>query len=110
MKPKKCPGCRGVFDEEFLVCLNCALCFRCAHADVDRPREPPHRPASCSCGHQVVPYGSKEWRARFRHANPTAVLVGRMGGHALVAKFKGVPHLVKLVGGTPEAPSCIAFK
>lgn len=106
---KRCPACRGRFESEFQVCCNCALCFRCARVDVERPREPPHRPAKCHCGHPVVPYGSKEWRVRFRQANPTATLVGRLDGRTLIAKFPGMPHLVKVVGGTPEAPTCVAL-
>jgi hypothetical protein len=108
---KKCPACRGKFGDEFLVCLNCALCFACAHKRDPATHGAANRafPPSCSCAHSVVPYGSKEWRHRFRAANPTATLVGRLDGHVLLAKFPGM-GVVKLVGGTPEAPSCIAHR
>jgi hypothetical protein len=108
---KKCPVCRGRFGEELQVCANCALCYRCAHkrglptqGAANQPLPP-----SCSCGHFVVPYGSKEYRHRFRAANPTASLVGRLNEHILLAKFPGI-GVCKLVGGTPEHPSMIALR
>lgn len=92
-----------------MVCFNCALCFRCARSGpkTGLPVKPPFTHANCGCGHQVVPYDSKEWRVRFRAANPTAELVGRMPQGTLVARFPGIAHLVRLVGGTPEHPTCI---
>jgi hypothetical protein len=107
---KKCPTCRGVFEPELQVCCNCGLCFPCA-----RKREEKHPPdivqgrplpPSCTCGHNVVPYASKEYRRRFRFSNPDATIVGRDERGVLIADLKTVGR-VRLVGGTPESPTCI---
>lgn len=82
--------------EHFMACVNCSCCYRCSKARNHR----------CFCEHQVVPYGSKEWQRRFLASNPTAKLIGRQGV-ALVARYADMPFPVRLVGGTPEAPTCI---
>lgn len=61
-------------------------------------------------GRPVPDYGDMEWRRRFAAANPGARLVGRVGGRTLVARFPGIPWPCKLVGGSPEAPSCMQLR
>lgn len=108
-----CPSCKAAAPDELVVCLNCRLCFPCA-----RKREEQKRPAivagrplppSCACAHQVVPYGSKEYRRRFQFSNPNAKLVGRDDRGVLLAQFQDM-GTVRLVGGTPEAPSCMLVR
>lgn len=108
-----CASCRGTFADEMVVCVNCRLCFPCARKREEQ--KPPAivngrpLPPSCGCAHQVVPYASKEYRRRFRFSNPKAKLLGRDERGVLLAQFQDM-GVVRLVGGTPEAPSCMLVR
>lgn len=106
--PAVCPDCGYSHGAYLQVCANCHRCYRCAGKGRNKHHSP-RIPRRCQCSHPCLPYGSLEWCLRFQAANRDARLLGR-SGNALVAKFHSIASPVKLVGGTPDAPTCIPLR